>query len=159
MKLFTHNLFSFGLVLYVASLVVYLQFLTVVFALAATILTNVLIDKVGHVEANGGSRRAWVTHSIVTAPLWGAAAWGLTLIVPAALLGVFPPNMSRLGFFVFLGVVSGWSHLVLDSITEGGVFGLDGRRRAMGHFSYDNAGVNFGCSALGLALLIVALSS
>jgi hypothetical protein len=101
--------------------------------------------------------RTWRTHSIITAPFWGAAAWALTLILPAALVGVFPPNLTLLGFFVTLGVLAGWSHLLLDSLTEGGVFAFDGRRWAVAHFSYDNLLLNLGFSALGLILLLRAL--
>ena len=159
MKLITHNIFSIGLVLYVASYLTYLSVFTVILAVPATILTNFLIDKVGHDGAGGVPRRTWVTHSVVTAPLWGGLAWALTLIVPAALFGVFPPNLSRLGFFLALGVLSGWSHLFLDSLTEGGVYGFDRRRRALGHLPYDNRAMNLGCSALGFTLFFVALMS
>jgi len=159
MKLITHNIFSIGLVLYIASYLSYLSVSAVLLAFPATIFTNILIDKVGHDGAGSVPRRTWVTHSVVTAPFWGGLAWALTLIIPAALLGVFPPNLSRLAFFVALGVLSGWSHLFLDSLTEGGVFGIGRRRRALGHLSYDNRAMNLGCSALGFTLFIVALMS
>jgi hypothetical protein len=157
MKSATHNLFSFGLILYVASLFGYPLLLTVVLAAAATFFTNALIDAVGHTSVGGIPTRTWVGHSIVTAPLWGALAWAFVLIVPAAFLGVFPPHLVLLGFFTSLGALSGWSHLLVDSLTEGGVFDLDGRRRALAHFDYDNWPLNLGFSLLGVLLLFAAL--
>ena len=103
MKSATHNLFSFGLILYVASLFGYPLLLTIVLAVAATFFTNALIDAVGHTSVRGIPTRTWVGHSIVTAPLWGALAWALILMVPAASVGAFPPHLVLLGFFTSLG--------------------------------------------------------
>ncbi len=72
-------------------------------------------------------------------------------------MGVFPPHLVLLGFFTSLGFLSGWSHLLLDSLTEGGVFDLDGKRRALAHFAYDNPLLNLGFSALGVALVLMAV--
>ena len=157
MRSATHNLFSVGLILYVVSYFGYPLLITVSLMVVATVFTNFLIDKVGHTRRDGFPRRTWVTHSVVTAPLWGAAAWALTIIVPAALVGVFPPGLVLLALFSALGALAGWSHLFLDSLTEGGVFAPGGRRWALAHFSYDNRSLNLGLSALGLTLLLVAL--
>ena len=157
MRATTHNLFSVGLILYVVSYSGYPLLITVLLMVVATVFTNFLIDKVGHTREDGVPRRTWVTHSVVTAPLWGAAAWALTIIVPAALVGVFPPGLVLLALFSALGAVAGWSHLFLDSLTEGGIFAPGGKRWALAHFSYDNRSLNLGLSALGLTLLFVAL--
>jgi hypothetical protein len=157
LKATTHNLFSIGLMLFVLSLFGYPLLITVFLAIVATILTNAVIDKGGHARGDGVPRRTWVTHSLITAPFWGAATWVATLVVPAALVGVFPPNLALLGLFALLGVLAGWSHLLLDSVTEGGVFAFDRRRRAIAHYSYDNPPLNLAFSALGLALLLAAI--
>ncbi|MDA4115692.1 MAG: DUF1286 domain-containing protein [Thaumarchaeota archaeon] len=157
MRSTTHNLFSVGLILYVVSYFGYPLLITVLLMVVATVFTNFLIDKVGHTRREGVPRRTWVTHSVVTAPLWGAAAWALTIIVPAALVGVFPPGPVLVALFAGLGAFAGWSHLFLDSLTEGGVFAPGGKRWALAHFSYDNRSLNLGLSALGLTLLLVAL--
>jgi hypothetical protein len=153
----THNLFSVGLILYVVSYFGYLLLITALLMVVATVFTNFLIDKVGHTRGGGVPKRTWVTHSVVTAPLWGAAAWVLTIIVPAALVGGFPPGLVLVTLFSALGALAGWSHLFLDSLTEGGVFAPGGKRWALAHFSYDNRSLNLGVSALGLTLLFVAL--
>jgi Protein of unknown function (DUF1286) len=157
LKLVTHNIFSIGLMLFVVSLFGRPLLVTVFLAVVATLLTNLVIDKVGHAGGVGVARRTWLTHSIITAPFWGAAVWALTLVIPAALVGVFPPDPVLLHWFASLGVVAAWSHLLLDWVTEGGVFAFDGRRRALAHFSYDNLPLNLGFSALGVALLLAAI--
>lgn len=157
MKSATHNLFSIGLMLFVVSFFGYPLIITVLLAIVATIFTNLLIDEIGHSSSEGVLRRTWVTHSVITAPFWGAAAWALILMIPAALLGVFPPNLLLLAFYASLGVLAGWSHLLLDSLTEGGVFAFDAKRRAIAHFAYDNRPLNLCFSVLGLVLLLAAL--
>jgi len=156
LKSITHNLFSIGLMLFVVSSFGYPAVITVMLVVIATVFTNLLIDMVGHSRLGGVSRRTWFTHSIITAPFWGAAAWSLSLVIPAAIVGVFPPNL-LLAFFASLGVLAGWSHLLLDSVTEGGVFAFDGRRRALAHFPYDSLPLNIAFSALGLTLLLLAI--
>lgn len=74
MKLVTHHLFSIGLMLVVASFFRYPVLFAIFLVVVAMVLTNILIDEVGHTRDGGIPRRTWVTHSIVTAPLWGAAA-------------------------------------------------------------------------------------
>jgi len=143
--------------LYVLSLFGVPLLVTVVLAVVATVFTNALIDGVGHARGGAVPRRTWASHSIVTAPLWGAAAWALVLVVPSAFVGVFPPDLLMLWFFTSLGVIAGWSHLLLDWITEGAVFAFDGKRRALAHFSYHNRLLNLWFSALGIALLLVAI--
>jgi hypothetical protein len=143
--------------LYVLSLFGYLLLVMILLAIVATVFTNALIDSVGHTREGGIPRRTWVTHSIVTAPLWGAAGWAFVLVVAAALVGVFPPGLFLLEYFAWLGALAGWSHLLLDSVTEGGVFSFDGSRRALAHFAYDNWPLNVGFSVLGVALLFAAL--
>jgi Protein of unknown function (DUF1286) len=126
-------------------------------AAVATVLTNALIDEVGHTSRDGISRRRFLTHSIITAPFWGAAVWAAVLIVPAASLGLFPPDPLLLRFFASLGVLAAWSHLLLDSLTEGGVFAFSFHRRALAHFAYDNGPLNLAFSVLGVLLLFAAL--
>jgi len=143
--------------LYVVSLLGYPLLVTIILVAVATVFTNAIIDSVGHTHRGGIPRRTWVTHSIVTAPLWGAAGWAFVLVVAAALVGVFPPGTFLLEYFAWLGALAGWSHLVLDSVTEGGVFSFDGSLRALAHFAYDNPLLNLGFSALGVVLVLMAI--
>ena len=158
MKALTHDMFALGLIVYVDSLFEANGLFTIVAAVAATILTNLAIDGFGHARVRGVPRRLWSTHSVVTAPVWGGLVWALALVVFGSVLGA--PSFSDLDLprFVFFGMVAGWGHLLLDAMTEGGVFGLGRRRVALAHFSYDNAVLNLGFSAIGLALLAAGLS-
>ena len=156
MKSLTHHVFSVGLMLFVLS-----RFgpTAVVFAPAAVVgavLTNIVIDEVGHSRREGALRRSWATHSVLTAPLWGGVVWVLVLLVPALPAGVALPSV-LLVHFALLGAVSGSSHLLLDSLTEGGVFGVGFQRRAVAHFQYDNPLLNFGFCALGVLLAAAAV--
>ncbi len=156
MKSNTHNLFSIGLMIWIITLFGDPLVVMLLLAAVATVFTNVIIDELGH-TTDGVPRRRFLTHSIITAPFWGAAVWALVLIVPAASLGLFPPDPVLLRFFASLGVLAAWSHLLLDSLTEGGVFAFSFQRRALAHFAYDNWPLNLGFSLLGVVLLFAAL--
>jgi hypothetical protein len=153
----THNLFSIGLMIWIITLFGDPLAVTLLLAAVATVFTNAIIDELGHTTTEGVAKRRFLTHSIITAPFWGAAVWALVLIVPAASLGLLPHDPVLLSFFASLGVLAAWSHLLLDSLTEGGVFAFSFRRRALAHFAYDNWPLNLGFSLLGVALLFAAL--
>jgi len=153
----THNLFSIGLMIWIITLFGDPLVVVLLLAAVATVFTNAIIDELGHTTTDGVPRRKFLTHSIITAPFWGAAVWALVLIVPAASLGLFPPDPVLLWFFTSLGVLAAWSHLLLDSLTEGGVFAFSSRRRALAHLAYDNWPLNLGFSLLGVVLLFAAL--
>lgn len=155
MKAVTHNFFSAGLMLFFASLFGPLGLATAGLAVLSTILTNAVIDEVGHSRTEDVLRRTWATHSVLTAPFWGAAVWALLLQVTAYLLGVTPPRLF-VAFFASQGAVAGWSHLFLESLTEGGVFVFSFRRHAIAHFSYNNQLLSLGFCALGVALTFAA---
>lgn len=155
MKAVTHDLFSVGLLLYVVTLLGVATITTVAYVVVVAALTNALVDGIGHSKRDGIPKRGWVTHSVVTAPVWGAVACLLVLAVPYAvgLVSLGPV----VAFLALLGALAGWSHLLLDSLTEGGVFGLGLRRLALAHYRYDNTPLNlcFGC--LGVALILAAV--
>ncbi|HUI00604.1 MAG TPA: DUF1286 domain-containing protein [Nitrososphaerales archaeon] len=157
MKSATHNLFSIGLMIWIVTLFGDPLVILLLLATVATVLTNALIDELGHANEDGVKRRTFLTHSVITAPFWGAAVWAIVLIIPAASLGIFPPDPVLLRFFASLGVLAAWSHLLLDSLTEGGVFVSSFQRRALAHFAYDNWPLNLGFSVLGVFLLFAAL--
>jgi len=155
-KSLTHNVFSIGLMVFVVSLFGDPLLVTLVVVAVAVYLTNLLIDRLGHSKSEGVMRRTWLTHSLLTAPAWGAVAWGLTLTVFLALRGFYPPEPILLAFFMSLGGMAGWSHLLLDALTEGGVFGFSRRREALAHFSYDNVPLNLSFCLLGVFLFLLA---
>ncbi len=157
MKALTHYIFSLGVGCYL----VYRfqrrpEALTLVMVVLLAFAANEVIDVFGHVARNGRPARSPWTHSIFTAPAWGAGAalaseyllgqvLGLTLTAPDILL------------VAGLGVVVAYTHLLLDALTEGGVF-FWRRRIALAHLRYDNLILNWTFSALGLLLLFASFA-
>lgn len=117
---------------------------------------NYVIDRAGHTRRVVGGRggipvRDWRTHSVYTAPIWGVLLGLSTALLylyaqygfnpfsgswPAGRLGVF-------GVFGLLGAYASYTHLFLDSLTEGGVYTRRHRRVALAHFRYNNPALNF----------------
>ena len=153
----THNFFSLGVCLYLLyridrppTLLVLLLSVWLVFA------TNEVIDILGHVKRNGIPARSFLTHSIFTAPLWGIAVAVFSVYVTNVVVGQTITSLQTL-FFAGLAVIIAYSHLLLDAITEGGVF--FGRHRiALAHMRYNNPILNGAFAVLGLMLVFVALA-
>lgn len=116
-------------------------------SLAISLVVNRLIDGLGHRRRNGQVVRSALTHSVFTAPAWGLGSvyamwlalswpglWGHALEVPV----------------LVAGALAACSHLLLDSLTEGGVF-FTTKRVALAHFRSRNVLLNGVFVVLGLA--------
>jgi hypothetical protein len=119
-------------------------------AVVLSVFVNYAIDELGHVVRRGFAVRSPLTHSVFTAPLWGGAI-GYFVWLAGASLGLAGPSLEW--SVVILGVVAAYSHLLLDSITEGGVFFLT-KRIAMAHFRNGNVLMNVAFLLGGLALFL-----
>ncbi|MDA4136456.1 MAG: DUF1286 domain-containing protein [Thaumarchaeota archaeon] len=155
MKAITHDAFSFGVSLYLAyhvdqSPTLALLILVVWLAFA----TNELIDVLGHVTKGGRPVRSFWTHSVFTAPLWGLAAALVSAYILDIIVGQAITTFQAV-FIGGLGIVIAYSHLLLDALTEGGVY-LGRRRVALAHFRYDNLILNGAFTALGVLLVFAA---
>ncbi|HEV2390303.1 MAG TPA: DUF1286 domain-containing protein, partial [Nitrososphaerales archaeon] len=113
--------------------------------------TNELIDVLGHVRRDGRPVRSFWTHSVITAPVWGVAAAFASAYLLDKLLGQ-ALTISQTLFVGGLGIVFAFSHLLLDALTEGGVY-LGRRRVALAHLRYDNLILNGIFTALGVLLV------
>lgn len=154
MKAITHDIFSLGVGLYIVYhveqpptpsilvLVVWLAF-----------ATNELIDVLGHVKRGGRPARSFWTHSVFTAPVWGIAAAFTSAYLLDIILGQAMTTSQTL-FVGGLGIVLTSSHLLLDALTEGGVY-LGRRRVALAHMRYDNLIINGAFTGLGVLLVFV----
>jgi len=148
----THGAFSLGVGLYVTYHIDQTPtpaFLILVVWLAFA--TNQLIDILGHVTKGGRPVRSFWTHSVFTAPLWGIGV----ALVSAYLLDTIAGEAMSTSQAVFiggLGIFIAYSHLLLDALTEGGVY-LGRRRVALAHFRYDNLILNGAFTALGVLLV------
>ncbi|MBI3022137.1 MAG: DUF1286 domain-containing protein [Thaumarchaeota archaeon] len=154
MKSLTHNLFSAGLGLYLVSrsgLPLLLELLLVAWL---SLAINWVIDILGHKKSGGIPIRTFVTHSIFTAPLWGGLVGLATILVPQNVLSIHVSSTLTL-LAITTSMMIACLHLLLDSLTEGGVY-LGRRRIAIAHFSYNNPVLNLGFMIIGATLLIVS---
>jgi hypothetical protein len=155
LKRLTHDIFSLGVGLY---FVLHVQrpptlpFLLLVVWLA--FVTNELIDALGHRARGGVPVRSFWTHSVFTAPAWSIAA-AILSIYAADSITAQALTAPQVLFAAGLGAVLAYSHLLLDALTEGGVY-LRRRRVALAHLRYDNPILNGAFVALGLLLVFAA---
>lgn len=157
MKVLTHNVFSFGLAVFLLSRTGFLSWQNLLMALWLTFAINYVIDIVGHKRRDGIPVRTVVTHSIFTAPIWGFAVAAVSATLPYSAMGLRVDQ----GFFlvsVALGVLLAYSHLLLDALSEAGIFYFR-HRIALMHFGYNNPAVNTLCIAIGAVLLVLGLGA
>lgn len=155
MKAVTHYLFSAGVSLGLLSLSRSLNLGTAILALWLSLSINYIVDALGHVSRDGNPTRTWLTHSIVTAPLWGAAVAVASITVLSQASGSSTP-WNTLAPWTAMGALISAGHLFLDSLTQAGIYSLR-RRIAIAHFRYDNLALNLGFSLLGALLLALTL--
>jgi len=151
LKSITHDVFSLGVGLYIVYRVAQPTVSLLVLAVWLAFATNELIDALGHVKRGGRPVRSFWTHSVITAPLWGVSAALVSAYLLDVILGQGMTTSQAL-FVGGLGVVFACSHLLLDALTEGGVY-LGRRRLAVAHLRYDNLILNGAFAALGVLLV------
>ena len=153
MKALTHNLFSLGVGIYLLFRIVpapgWLYVLLVVWSALAT---NALVDVLGHVDRGGMSVRAFWTHSIFTAPLWGILVAVASLYFLDAIAGLAMTALQAV-LAAGLGATLAYSHLLLDALTEGGVF-FARRRIALAHLRNNNLVLNTAFAGMGVVLVL-----
>ena len=150
MKLLTHIVFGAGLCYaFLSSMLGGPNLLTdAAFAVVLSYAVNHLIDALGHMKRDGWSVRTPLTHSVFTAPVWGAAVAYVIWVVGAE-YGL--PGGGAM--YLAAGVLVAFSHLLLDSITEGGVF-FATRRIALAHFGNGSALLNGTFALCGVIMLL-----
>jgi hypothetical protein len=152
LKAITHDVFSLGVGIYLVHYIDRLPTLSLlVLVVWLALATNELIDVLGHVTKGGRPVRSFWTHSVFSAPMWGIAAALVSARVLDTIIGQAMTTSQAL-FVGELGVIFAYSHLLLDAVTEGGVY-LGRRRVALAHLRYDNLVLNGAFTALGVLLL------
>jgi hypothetical protein len=157
LKSVTHNTFSFGLGLYAALHLGFSLISSILLAAWLSLLINWVIDAFGHRTQNGRSTRAFITHSVFLAPLWGGLL-GLMSVALADAIFQTPFSTVFSTLVVLLGSGVALSHLLLDSLTEGGVYWRL-RRIAIAHARFDDPVLNGVFVLLGVALIMASLLS
>ena len=154
MKELTHYAFSAGASLYCLSVLGQLSLLSISVALWLSFSVNYTIDALGH-SMFGTPSRTRLTHSVFTAPLWGALISSTSIYILSREVSS-GPLVAVLGFWTGAGVLVSLGHLFLDCMTEAGVYYWRGRV-AIAHFRYDNAPLNAGFIFAGLGLAASAV--
>jgi hypothetical protein len=155
MKSVTHYVFSVGVGVYAASVVHLYLPVSLLLGAWLGVSTSFTIDAIGHSRRGDRKVRSWTTHSILTAPIWGALLGLLSVFVLYRLVQI-SPGSELLAFSAGMGVLAGYSHLVLDSLTEGGVF-LGRSRLAIAHLRNNNLILNLVFAGLGILLILAGL--
>ncbi|MDA4136883.1 MAG: DUF1286 domain-containing protein [Thaumarchaeota archaeon] len=154
MKELTHYIFSFGASFYALSALGQLSWYSIAVALWLSLSVNYVIDALGH-SMVGIPSRTRLTHSIFTAPVWGGLISSTSVFVFSQATYSSPP-IAVLGFWTAAGALIAMGHLLLDSMTQAGVYYWR-NRIALSHFKYDNPVLNAGFILIGLGLLSLAL--
>jgi len=140
--------------LYAISALGWLSPYSIAFTLWLSLSVNYAIDALGHSNA-GNPTRTRLTHSVFTAPLFGALVASVSTYVYLQALA-FRLQFLVLGLWTAAGVLIALGHLFLDSLTQAGVYRWRGRI-AIAHFKYDNPILNIGFTLAGLGLIILAI--
>lgn len=156
MKAKTHYVFSAGAGLYILSLTGTLSIGSAILVVWLSFVVNFLIDALGHSRGKTGNpSRTLLTHSVFTAPLWGAASGYLTVYALSRVEGP-STDTTYLALWTAVGAFIAFGHLFLDSLTQAGVYYWRSRI-AIAHFAYDNPLLNAGFILIGAGLCLLAL--
>lgn len=153
MKAITHYTFSAGASVYALSELGLLSWHSIAIALWLSLAVNYSIDALGHSNA-GTPSRTRLTHSVFTAPLWGASVSWASVFVFSQMFP-FDSQFTTL-FWVVAGILFALGHLFLDSMTQAGVYYWR-NRIAMAHLRYDNAVLNIVFISTGLGLFALTI--
>jgi len=171
-RLRTHHAVNIRLTAILVGAIMNHPLLSVTIAQTATILTDRIIDLVGHSPSRvhpGIMKRTPLTHSIITAPAW-AVAVGVAVTYATDLLFqpattfyhipliTLPPDMATP--IMLSCLLAAFVHLLLDSTTQAGIYvpHLPSRedtrifkRWKLAAFRYDSLPLNASLTLLGLA--------
>lgn len=157
-KLVTHVIFSTAIILFMAKLFEFfgLSLATGIelFFIAGTIaiITNYIIDAVGHERRGPYVRRTKNTHSLSGATLVSLITAIILYILFWFVLGI---TSIQFGFWLFvLCLASSYAHLLADLPTEGGVY-YHNHRVKLGGFKY-NGPVNLLFLLLSFVIFYIA---
>jgi hypothetical protein len=154
LKAITHFLFSVGVGVFLLCRIEGPTLLYLALTVWLAFATNEAIDVLGHFKRGGMPIRSFWTHSVFTAPLWGVAVALVTVYFLDRIVDLGMPASQAVLLYA-LSVVIAYSHLLLDALTEGGIF-LGRRRVALTHFRYNNPIINGAFAALGILLVFAA---
>ncbi|MDG6926374.1 MAG: DUF1286 domain-containing protein [Nitrososphaerota archaeon] len=154
MKEITHYVFSTGASLYALSVLGLLTWPAGAASVWLSISVNYVIDLLGH-SNRGHPSRTRLTHSVLTAPFWGASISFVSVVIFAWLTSS-KTEVQTVMLWAVAGALVAMGHLFLDSLTQAGVYYWK-HRMAIAHFRYDNPALNGSFALFGLGLIILAV--
>lgn len=170
MKMYTHFLFSMGLILLVLSLFFKVDFFNeFAIALSISYIGNSLIDLVGHKEVIKESKEMLVrtptSHTFPRSVAWGVLSSSpiLTFVV---LFSHYYLDLDSYTLFSYIasviigGIIVGPSHMLLDVFTQKGIFRKrNGQwvRFALAHRRYNDPLANGIAATLGILMLLFSI--
>ena len=157
MKIKTHNAFGIG-ILSVLGMFLTAPLNALISAAILTVLTNQLIDGLGHAKnAQGYPVRTPFTHTIFRSIFWGLAPAILLFLIFNSLRHTQVFHITGYPYWILIqGALAGPLHMFLDAITEGGIFRkVNGKfkRFALFHIRYDNPMWNMFFQFIGIILI------
>ncbi|BCU70322.1 DUF1286 domain-containing protein [Stygiolobus caldivivus] len=161
MKLYTHLLFSTGLLTLLGTTLTHHFYASLLFSGVVASIGNTLIDRLGHetryFSGREVIRRTPLTHTVPRSVMWG--------VIPAVIITglyylTFNQLTPRIIELTIISLLNGPSHMLLDAFTERGIYRkVNGkwRRVALAHFRYNDLAVNSLASLTGILMLFVAM--
>lgn len=151
----SHYIFSTGLLSLLIPFLHLNPYGGLIIASVISIISNSLIDYLGHEIKGKLVRRSPLTHTFFRSMLWGLLSSSFIFIyyILKGDITLYP---------LIMGLISGPSHLFLDIFTERGIYVKKKgkwRRFALAHFRYNNPIANSIAILLGFALIFVSINA
>ena len=151
--LVSHIVFTVSLMLLLCDVFHVYSVLSSVNIVLLVCLMNILIDY-GHVRRGRYIVRSRITHDFLMIPL-------LSLII--SILDVFIVSATSKSLDLYavywiyiIALLTGWIHLLMDSLTGRGVY-IAGRRFSIAHYNSYDIGLNLIFILVGVILLLISL--
>lgn len=149
MKLSTHVIFSVGLVFFTSVKLFSSDLPTATVLAIFSLVMQYSIDALSHEKIGGYSRRTPLLHS-------PTGAFAISVVFTLAFFAIFR-KIHMLPLAMVANMIAAFSHLLLDSITERGIY-LGGRRIVEKRMlSSSNPFLNVGFSLVGFSFLILSV--
>jgi len=160
MKLKTHYMFSFGLSSLALTIFGVPLIPTIAISLFVSFVGNIIIDKIGHDMSETGQvlRRSPRTHTVPRSVFWGVVS-SLPLLFIIYLIQYDYINLMIAS--IISGVIVGPSHMLLDSLTEKGIYVKKNgswERAALAHRKFDDPLGNGLAVISGIVMFVLAFN-
>ena len=158
MKLITHYIFSAGVLSLALAPLTYYH---LPIAVAVSVIANTVIDRLGHEIRGGIPVRTPLTHTLPRSVIWGLVSSSPLFVLYFYHYYYWYEVIRHIVPIAVAGVLVGPTHMVLDVVTERGIYVKKNgrwRRFALAHFRYNNPAVNGLAAVAGVIMLFLSTS-